>query len=421
MATRLLIDGGRPLEGRVVIQGSKNAALPLIAASLLTEEPVRLENIPDIRDVRVMADMVGRLGAEINWDRDGHVIAIRAKALTSSAPDPDLTKKLRGSILLSGALLGRLRQVTLPHPGGDAIGARPLQTHFRALEALGAQISAGESITIDGMSLHGGDVTLEEPSVTATENTILAAVLAPGKTVLRLAAYEPHVQELVAFLQKMGGEIRWRENLQIEINGSRRLGGAQHRINPDELEISSFATLAAATRSDVTLEGIDPQYLDAVFLQLGKMGVAYERNGSSLRITPPRAAYQSFRVQSGLYPKLGSDHLPPFAVLATQAEGTSLIHDWLYEKRLNYIPELQKMGANCRILDPHRAVITGPTPLTGCEILSLDIRSGMTLDIAGLAAQGRTTIAGVGHLERGYERLEERLLAIGADIKRVNE
>ena len=421
MATAFRITGGNSLHGEVTIQGSKNTVFPLIAACLLTEEPCTIENVPAISDAATMLEIAERLGADVAWEREAHRVTIRAAHIDSTSIDEALARKFRGSILFSGALLGRIREATTPYPGGDVIGARPLRTHLHALQALGTRVEENERIHLDGRGLEGSDVTLEEPSVTATENTILAAVLAPGSTLIRLAACEPHVHELILFLQRMGARIRWTDGMRISVQGVDRLRGASYRLNPDELEVSSFATLAAATRSELTLADIDPEYLDAVFLQLRTMGVAYEVNDRTLVIRRPGGPYRSFRVQSGLYPKLGSDHLPPFAVLATQAEGTSLIHDWLYENRLRYVPELQKMGAECRILDPHRAEISGPTALRGATIEGLDIRSGMTLIIAALTAAGRTVISGVEHLDRGYENLEQRLQAVGADIQRVKE
>lgn len=418
---QFIIHGGKPLEGSVTIQGSKNTALPLIAATLLTEEPCVIENIPSISDVATMAAIAEKLGASVSGDISAHRLVIQARSLTNASPDETLSRHLRGSILFAGSLLGRLKRAEMPYPGGDAIGARPLATHLHALEALGVSIEENGRLVMDGRNLSGSIVTLEEPSVTATETALLVSVLAPGRTLINLPAFEPHIQELVVFLRAMGADIRWPELDVIEINGVPRLRGAAHRLNPDELEISSFATLAAATRSEIALHGITPRYLAAVFLQLKKMGVAFELDGAALRLRKPSQPYKSFRVQSGLYPKLGSDHLPPFAVLATQAEGASLIHDWLYENRLRYVPELQKMGAACTILDPHRAIIIGPTPLSGCEIESLDIRSGMTLVIASLVAEGRSIISRVEHIDRGYEQLEERLRAIGADIQRLKD
>lgn len=418
--SNFILYGGKPLSGEIRVGGSKNTILPLIAACMLTEEPCIIEGVPDISDVATMFEIAKGLGANIEWDKNARRMRITAQNFVSSAPNVSLSRKLRGSVLFAGALLGRLREVSMPSPGGDVIGARPLVTHFRALEALGAHVDLGDLIYIKGNDLRGGEVLLEESSVTATENAILAAVLAPGKTIIRLPATEPHVQELVLFLARMGADIRWRDLSRLEIEGVKRLSGAAHRVNPDEQEISSFSVLAATTQSHLTLRGVEPEYLDAVRLQLQKMHIPHVfETGGVLRIRCNRSRFQGFRIQAGLYPKLGSDHLPPFAVLATQSEGESLIHDWLYEDRFRYIAELQKMGAECKILDPHRALISGPTHLYGADITSFDIRSGMTLVIAALAAEGKSTISNIQHLDRGYESIAERLAGIGAAIERV--
>lgn len=419
MSESFVIHGGRPLEGEMVISGSKNSSFPLIAACLLTHEPCVLENVPLIQDVVVMVEMVRKLGARVEWDQKARELVIEAKELIACSPDAALSRKLRGSIVFAGALLGRLRRAEIPYPGGDAIGARPLTAHFRAFEELGAVIHEREIIEIDGNALKGASFFMHEPSATGTENAILAAVLAPGKTVITLPAFEPQVQELIFFLRAMGADIQFQDLVRIEINGVQKLRGARYCMNPDEVEISSFAALAAATRSEITLRGIAPHYLNAVFLQLTEMGVVFDYDKEYLKIMKPAAGYKSFRIQSGLYPKLGPDHVPPFAVLATQAEGTSLVHDWMYENRLRYIPELQKMGATCEILDPHRALITGPAVLAGCEVESFDLRAGMVLVIAALVASGRSVISNVNHIDRGYEKLEERLRALGADIERI--
>lgn len=418
MSDSFIIHGGKPLNGEIRIGGSKNAAFPLIAACLLTDEPCVLENVPYIQDVVVMTEMAGKLGVRIQWDREKRELAIDAKNLSSCSPDAELSRKLRGSIVFAGALLGRLRRVEMPYPGGDAIGARPLTAHFRAFEELGATVREGEVIEIDGSALAGKSFYMEESSATGTENALLASALAPGKTIIALADLAPPVQETIRFLRAMGADIRL-QDLHIEINGVRRLHGVRYRINPDEIEISSFAALAAATRSEILLRGIAPQYLDPVFLQLQKMGVAFEHDADTMRIMRPVSGYKSFRIQSGLYPKLMPDHVPQFAALATQAEGTSLVHDWMYENRQRYIPELQKMGATCRILDPHRALITGPAVLAGCDVESFDLRAGMVLVIAALVADGRSIISNVNHIDRGYENLETRLRQVGADIKRL--
>ncbi|MDP3762613.1 MAG: UDP-N-acetylglucosamine 1-carboxyvinyltransferase [bacterium] len=415
-----VIRGGRKLKGKIEIAGSKNTALSCIAAALLTEEEVLLENVPKISDVAVMTEIAKALGAAAEHDLKKKTLRLCAKNLAISTVPETLGKKLRASMLFSGALVGRLKLAKLAPPGGDNIGARPLATHLNAFRALGATVEEREEIVIRGEGLRPSRITLEEPSVTATENAIFAAVLIPGKTEIHLAAAEPHVQETIKFLNQMGAKINWKDIGVLEIEGAKKLKGTRFRLNPDELEVSGFAALAAATRSPLSLYGVEFKYLDAVLLQLDKMGIAYEREIDNLHIKEPGKEYRAFRIQSGLYPKLVSDHLPPFAVLATQATGDSLIHEWLYEGRLKYIEELKKMGATTRILDPHRALIQGPTRLQGTQIVSYDIRAGLTVIVAALVAEGETKVLGVEHVERGYENLEERLQKLGADIKRIN-
>lgn len=413
------VQGGSVLTGEIPVRGSKNTILPIIASTLLTREPCVIENVPTITDARVMLRIAEGLGCYVEWEEKNHRVTIQASEIKNDFPDTDLSRRLRGSVLFAGALIGRTGRARMSYPGGDVIGARPLTTHFNALKGLGVVITEGDLIELDGTNMRGANVFLEEPSVTATENVILASVRAPGKTEIRLPACEPHVQELVLFLARMGAHIKWKGLYWIEVEGVKELHGASHRINPDDIEISSFAALAAATRSSITLTGADSPYLDAIFLQLSKMGVLFDSNGDRIEIHKPKSNYTGFRIQSGLYPKLMSDHIPPFAVLATQAEGESLIHDWMYENRLRYIAELQKMGADASLLDPHRAIIRGPTKLAGCETVSSDIRSGMTLVVAALVAEGESMIEGVHHLDRGYEKLEERLQSIGANITRM--
>ena len=417
--TKFRIRGGKELGGSIRVAGSKNAILPCIAAAMLTEEPILLKRVPDISDVSVMVEIARGLGAEIDWQPDRRELTIVAKQIKSPIVDDTLSRKLRGSVLFSGALLSRMREAAFPYPGGDAIGARPLTVHLQALRSLGVAVKDNGHILLDGAGLAGGRVVMEDPSVTATENTILAGVMAPGATEICLAACEPHVQQLVVMLQQMGAEIRWDGVAALKINGATGLGGTTFTISPDDIEISSMAVLAAATRSEIAIEGVDFSYLDAVLLQLRNMGIEYQTADETLKIIKPKKPYSSSRIQCGLYPKLGSDHLPAFAVLATQAAGTSLIHEWMYEGRLGYIEELQKMGADASILDQHRAIIVGPTPLRGTEIASVDIRAGMAVVIAALVAEGETLVSGVRHIDRGYENLDERLRSLGAVIERV--
>lgn len=414
-----IINGGRKLGGEIDIAGSKNTVFPSIAAAILTEGEVILKKVPAISDAFVMMDVVRDLGGEAEYDQTMSILRIRAKNISKYSVRADLAEKFRGSVLFAGALLGRMKKAELPKPGGDKLGARPLETHFSALSSLGISVTHDETIVFDGEKMKNSVIFMEEPSVTATENAILASVLIEGTTQIRLAACEPHIQELVRFLNKMGARITWKDIGVIEIEGVPKLHGAEFEINPDDLEISGFAVLAAATRSEIFLNGVEYKYLDAILMQLKKMGVQFETRGSGLLIKKNEDEFKSFRVQSGLYPKLMSDHIPPFSVLATQASGTSMIHEWMYEGRLKYIDELAKMGADTKIVDPHRAIITGPKKLYGTSAISYDIRAGLTVVIAALTAEGETKISGIEHIDRGYEYFEERLQKLGADIKRI--
>lgn len=419
MPEALKIKGGTPLGGEVAIAGSKNAALPFIAAAILTDEEVILERVPEITDVLRMAEIAEILGVRVIWDRAARTLSLTAEHLKTHLIDPDRSRKLRGSLLFSGALLSRIRRAHLSYPGGDAIGARSLSPHFSALRQLGVMVEENGEIQLSGEAMRPAKVVLEETSVTATENTLLAAACISGKTEIHLAAAEPHVQELMKLLTRMGAPAVWKGVGVIEIEGREKLHGATYAINPDEIEVSSFAALAAATRSEICIRGVVPAYLAATLLQLEKMGVEYRMAGSDLLIMKPKRPYRGFRLQSGLYPKLLSDQIPPFSVLATQASGETVIHEWMYEARLRYLEELLKMGASVTILDPHRALVIGPTPLYGREISSLDVRSGMTLIIAALVAEGETLVNDIEHIDRGYEHIDRRLAALGADIERI--
>ena len=308
MGDTLKIRGGKSLSGSIFVGGSKNTILPCIAGALLTDGEVTLENVPDIRDVSMMLAIAEDLGVSIERDLGSRSVNINAKHLKNNKVHEDWARKLRGSLLFSGALLGRVRSVELAYPGGDQIGARPLDTHLHALRHLGIVIEEGNYLKLNGENLKGAQVLLEESSVTATENTILAAVLAPGKTEIHLAAQEPHVQELIKFLNSMGAAICWKDVGVLEIEGQKKLHATRYRINPDELEVSSFAALAAATASSITIRGIEIRYLDAVLLQLTKMGVEYRVSKNDLLIERARAPYKGFRLQSGLY-QIGRAHV----------------------------------------------------------------------------------------------------------------
>jgi len=417
--SKLIINGGKPLNGTVKVSGSKNAALSLIAASILCDE-TKLTNVPRIKDVESMLEIISFLGGEYKWIGE-HKVTINTKSLQSK-PLPEIARKLRASILFAGPMLARFGRVELPYPGGDIIGARPINTHVNSFGDLGVFSCHGESLCLDASKARGGKIVLEEPSVTATEGIILFAAGLGEDVEVRLSASEPHVQNLCHFLVAGGVQISGIGTTTLRIRGKKLpLENSTHEVIPDELEASAFSVLGAVTRSNLIIDVVKFEYLDSVLLQLGKMNVNFSASENSINVMPPDNPYKSFRIQSGLYPKLVTDHLPPFVVLATQAEGTSLVHEWLYEARQNYIRELIKMGANAVIMDPHRALIIGPTPLYGKEVTGFDIRSGMTMVIAALVATGQTIINGVEHIDRGYEKLEERLKAIGADITRVND
>lgn len=414
--SKFIIQGGKPLTGSITVGGSKNAALPLLAATLLTAEQIKLTNIPGILDVEHMLVILESLGATVT--RDAETIEVTAKELSLDKLSTDSVSKLRGSILLLGALLGRTKQVRLPMPGGDVIGARPIDVHLDGFRQLGAIITEqGDHIAIDGSKLVPGVVILREFSVTATENIMMTAAALDGTTTIKVAATEPHVVALGNLLQAMGADISGLGSHTIIITGKPTLGGATFANIPDMLEAGLFILLAAATKSDLTILNAPVDDLPLFFKKITDIGIKYEITGSTVHVTP--ASLKSFKMQSMPQPGIPTDLQAPFAVIATQAMGTSLIHDPMYESRFRHCDELAKMGASITVCDPHRVVVEGPTPLRGQHIKSLDIRSGATLIMAGLLAKGETVIDDAEIIDRGYENLAERLQKIGADITRA--
>lgn len=416
---KFVITGGRPLKGEIEVKGSKNATTPILAACLLTEEECIIDNVPLITDVMKMIKILQSMGVEV--ERVGER-TVRVKAGSNVDPekmDFALVGHLRSSILLLGSLLARFKKFKIKQPGGCIIGARPIGVHFDALEALGATITQDDQFYyFDADKLVGKKIILKEFSVTATENLMMAASLAEGTTTIRTAAIEPHVQDLGRFLRKMGANIKGCGFHTIEIEGVEKLHGARHTIQPDPIEAGTFAIAAGATKGDVLIKNIEPDDLDLVLEKLKEAGVVFEIDGNNLHIKPTSKLKELSKVEARTYPGIPTDLQAPFAILATQTKGTTLIHDTLYEGRLNYINELIKMGANAVICDPHRAIITGPTPLYGRDITSFDLRAGATMIIAALLAQGISTISGIEQVDRGYEKIEERLGNLGADIKR---
>jgi UDP-N-acetylglucosamine 1-carboxyvinyltransferase len=426
MPASFVVTGGRALKGAIRPAGNKNAALPILAATLLADGPCRLENVPHIRDVETLVELLGRLGADLRWDAPNTLVVDAARAEPREL-DAALAAKIRASILLAGPLLGRFGRVTLPPPGGDVIGRRRVDTHFLALERLGADITVGASYKMETKGLQGADVFLDEPSVTGTENALMAAVMAKGTTVLRNAAAEPHVQDLARFLVALGAEIEGIGTNLVTVQGGRPLRGATHTLGPDHIEVGSFIGLAAVTGGAVTIEGVRPDDLRSTLFAFDRLGVRPRLDGTTLVVD----AGQERRIRADLgghVPKLEDGPWPAFPadlmsiaiVVATQCEGLLLVFEKLFESRLFFVDKLIGMGARIVLCDPHRAVISGPAPLRGGVVESPDIRAGMAMLLAAMCAEGTSTIHNIGQIERGYERIDERLRALGAQIERVD-
>lgn len=421
-----LVDGGVPLSGAIRPAGNKNAALPCVAAALLTSEPVTLENVPRIRDVETLLEILRTMGAEGEWEGP-NTVTIQAKGVRVGRPDPVLAERIRASVLLAGPLLARFGAVSLPPPGGDVIGRRRLDTHFLALSRLGARIDLGEGFEITADRLAGASIFLDEPSVTATENAVMAAVLARGTTLLRNAAAEPHVQDLCRLLEAMGARIRGIGTHTLEIEGVDALHGARFRIGADHIEAGSFIGLASVTRSRLTIEGAPLEHMDSTLLGFRRLGVEVETIGPETLLVhgdlEPTIRNDAFghvpKVDDGPWPAFPADLTSIAVVTATRCRGTVLIHEKMFESRMFFTDKLVAMGAQIILCDPHRAVVVGPSPLRGGNVESPDIRAGMALLIAALGASGRSRIHNAGQIERGYERIDERLGALGARIERL--
>jgi UDP-N-acetylglucosamine 1-carboxyvinyltransferase len=421
-----VIEGRRPLTGEIAPEGNKNAALPAIAAALLTDREVRLSNVPRIRDVEVMCELVADLGAEIAWSAPNE-LTIRAAFIQKTTLDRALCQRIRASILFAGPLLARCGQVEVPPPGGDVIGRRRVDTHLLAFRALGAEIDVDRSYAIRAPSgLAGAEVFLDEPSVTATENAVMAAVLAPGHTCLINAACEPHVQDLCRMLVKMGARIDGIGSNMLRIDGVDRLAGCDHRVCADYIEVASFVGLAAVTGGDVTVTDVEPQDLRAILVAFAKLGIHPRVDGTTLRVSAGQELVvandlhdQIPKIEDGPWPQFPADLTSIAVAVATQARGTILIYEKMFENRLVFTDKLVTMGARIVLCDPHRCVVTGPARLYGERVESPDIRAGMAMLIAGLCAEGTTVIGNVGQIDRGYERIDERLRSLGAAIERV--
>ncbi len=420
------IQGPSHLEGVFQPAGNKNAALPILAATLLTRERVRLENVPDIQDVRTSIELLEHLGVEVEW-KGAHEVEVCAASLEEDGGlDPALAGRIRGSVLLAGPMLARLGAVDLPSPGGDFIGRRRLDTHLVALRGLGAEIEVGAVYTLRASGLKGASLFLDEPSVTGTENAIMAAVTASGTTRLRNAATEPHVQDLCRFLTSLGARIDGIGTHRLTIEGVEELGGGTFRIGPDHIEIGSLIGLAACTGSTLRIQEVDPETLEPIRLGFERLGVELEPRdgdievlgGGALEIVPD-LGNQIPKIDDGPWPAFPADLISIALVTATQARGTVLIHEKMFESRMFFVDKLVAMGARIVLCDPHRAVVVGPSKLRGTRLESPDIRAGMALLIAALAAEGESRIHNIHQIERGYERIDERLRALGAEIERV--
>ena len=426
MPPRFLVQGGRALKGSVRPAGNKNAALPILAATLLADGPVELDNIPRIRDVETMLALLMDLGAAAEWTGP-NAVRVDTRAVKPKALDPALCAKIRASILLAGPLLARFGSVTLPPPGGDVIGRRRVDTHFLALEHLGASVMVGDRYELEAKQLKGEDIFLDEPSVTGTENALMAAVMAKGRTVLRNAACEPHVQDLARALVGMGAEISGIGSNIYTIEGGRPLVGTSYTIGPDHIEIGSFIGLAAVTNGDVTIEPIRAEDLRSTILGFERLGIRPRVEGQRLsisggqerRIRPDLGGHVP-KLEDGPWPAFPADVMSTTIVTATQCSGMLLVFEKMFESRLFFVDKLISMGARIVLCDPHRAVISGPSPLKGGTVESPDIRAGMAMLLAALAAEGSSTIYNIGQIERGYERIDERLRALGAQIERVD-
>ncbi|MCC7416023.1 MAG: UDP-N-acetylglucosamine 1-carboxyvinyltransferase [Acidobacteria bacterium] len=414
----LVIEGGRRLSGAVEVEGNKNAALPLLAACLLTSEPCVLTNVPRIGDVEVMARLIVDLGGEVEGIGTS-TVRVRCARVTKDEPDPSLVGRLRGSVLLLGPLLARRGRALLAPPGGDFPARRTIGTHLDALQAMGACVLEGHGHRLEAPGgLQATSIYLYEASVTGTETALLAAAAAPGLTEIRHAACEPHVVELCAFLRRLGVGISGAGSTTIRVEGGATLGGAEHRLWGDYIEAGSWAVVAAVTGGSIDVHGARPEDIEVVAAVLKRLHVECGMAGDVFRVEPSRP-HAAGRITTGLWPGFPSDLVSLVTVLATQADGRTLVHDWLYELRLFALEQLSGMSADLFLCDPHRIIVSGPRRLRGRPLDSRDLRSGMALIAAALAAEGRSSIAPLETVERGYGRLVERLQALGANVERV--
>ena len=426
---KFVIEGGHPLSGTVVPSGNKNAAFPLISASLLTDQPVTLHNLPDIGDVRTMLAIVEDLGVEVSR-HDNHSVTLRAGAIRKTTPDPNLFSQIRGALVLMGSMLAREGRIALPRPGGDQIGRRPIDTHLLALQDLGTEVKHDGQLLLTTKQLCCADILLDVASVTATENAVLAAATAKGTTVIRNAASEPHVQDLCHMLNRMGARIDGIGSNLLTIHGTDKLHSAEYTLGADHIEVGSFIGLAAATGSEMLIKNASPQHLRMILMVCRRLGVCAEIRGDdvfvpadqSLMVVPDLGDAIP-EIDDGPWPAFPADMMSIAIVVATQAKGTVLFHEKVFESRLFFVDKLIGMGARVVLCDPHRCIVQGPSQLHAEPegISSPDIRAGMAMLIAALCARGTSTIRNIVQIDRGYECIEEKLQAVGARIERVSD
>ena len=424
-AEAFVIEGGWPLNGRIRAAGNKNGALPILAACLLTEEEIFLRNMPHILDVQTMMDLLVDLGADVEWVGENDV-RVQAADLVKTELDEELCSKIRASMLLAGPLLARAGRAIIPPPGGDVIGRRRVDTHIRALEQLGARVTANRRYDLQTDGLVGREIFLDEASVTGTENAVMAAVLARGETVIGNAACEPHVQDLCRFLGSLGAQIDGIETNVLRIRGVESLQGGEWEIGPDHIEVASFIGLGAITAGEIVIDNCRPKDLVAITPVFERLGIRLEPEGASIRV--PDAQQLAIRddigghvpkIDDGPWPAFPADLISIALTVATQADGTLLVFEKMFESRLFFVDKLVGMGARIIVCDPHRVVVTGPAKLYGERLTSPDIRAGTAMLLAALCAEGTSTIGNVREIDRGYERIDERLRALGARIERV--
>jgi len=414
---KIRVVGGRPLEGTVRISGAKNASLPALCAALLTDEPVRLRNVPEVRDIRTMGRVLGALGAEVEF-RVGGVVEVRARNLTSLEAPYELVKTMRASVLVLGPVLAREGRARVSLPGGCAIGARPINLHLLALEKMGATIGVEHGyVEARAERLRGAEIYFDTVTVTGTENLLMAASRAEGETVLRNAACEPEVRDLADLLNAMGAKVEGAGTPTIRIEGVRSLGGAEHRVIPDRVETGTYLAACAIAGGEIEVRDCHPPHLEAVIEKLRETGLRIEEGPDNLRVRSPRTLHAA-SVTTLPHPGFPTDMQAQYMVLMTQAAGVSTITESIFENRYMHVAELQRMGAHVRV-EGRTALVTGPTPLSGAQVMATDLRASACLVLAGLGARGETIVDRVYHLDRGYYRIDEKLRGLGADIERI--